>query len=98
MRALWTNNAVAIHSHRFTASQCKDSIRECSAGVSYRSLVQALERAPMTSSNMVCPKCKTFQPAAETCARCGVVVAKLWAQRSAKKKPKPAPKARPETN
>ena len=29
------------------------------------------------SQNMICPKCQTFQPKAETCATCGVIVAKL---------------------
>ena len=27
--------------------------------------------------NMICPKCQTFQPKAETCANCGVIVEKL---------------------
>lgn len=31
---------------------------------------------------MICPKCNTFQPTAETCHKCGVFVAKLWAQQS----------------
>lgn len=42
---------------------------------------------------MICPKCKTFQPTAETCKECGVIVAKMWAQQSEKKAPETARRA-----
>ena len=32
----------------------------------------------MSEASMICPKCRTFQPRAENCRECGVVVAKLW--------------------
>ncbi|MBI2296798.1 MAG: type II secretion system protein GspG, partial [Betaproteobacteria bacterium] len=38
-------------------------------------------------ANMICPSCRTFQPRAEVCSKCGVVVAKVWdAQRGADRK------------
>jgi hypothetical protein len=44
----------------------------------------------MGNGNMICPRCKTFQPAADTCRECGVVVAKLWARQAADRAPAPA--------
>lgn len=35
------------------------------------------------SENMICPKCGQFQPRAETCSACGVIVAKLRPQTAA---------------
>ncbi len=42
----------------------------------------------MTDANMICPGCKTFQPRAETCVKCGAIVAKLWAQQSPPEPPR----------
>lgn len=39
-------------------------------------------------ANMICPACRTFQPRAEVCSKCGVVVAKVWdVQRGVEQKP-----------
>ena len=29
------------------------------------------------SSNMICPSCQTFQPKAEICSSCGVIISKV---------------------
>lgn len=43
----------------------------------------------MGEGNMICPRCRSFQPAAATCRECGVVVEKLWARRRATKQERP---------
>ena len=52
-----------------------------------------------TSPNMVCPSCGTFQPRADICSKCGVVIAK---KTGAGKKPTagpiPKPKPKPGVN
>lgn len=38
-------------------------------------------------ANMICPACRTFQPRADVCSKCGVVVAKVWdAERGVERK------------
>lgn len=39
------------------------------------------------SGNMICPACGTFQPKAEECTQCGVIIAKAQAQKAAVEEP-----------
>jgi len=50
-----------------------------------------------SQANMICPACRTFQPRAEVCTKCGVVVAKVWdSQRGVEEKSSaPQPTRRP---